>query len=142
MGGQERDSVWGQGVLEMSVTTLNSASSNTARMDFHVMVDELNKALGATLVTSLAGYTDRSNAYKWAKVGNPEPKAEAVTRLRFAHTMLDYLIDNESIHVARAWFMGANPWLDYDTPIDAIRDDRRKQVASAAEALVTDFHVA
>lgn len=111
-------------------------------MDFHEMVNDLNRALGATLVTSMAGYTDRSNAYKWAKAGSPEPKPEAVTRLRFAHSMLEYLSENESIHVARAWFMGANPWLEYDTPIDAIREDRRKQVASAAEALVMDSHAA
>ncbi|MFL4476039.1 hypothetical protein ACIPVK_18750 [Paeniglutamicibacter sp. MACA_103] len=126
----------------MSVITLNAASTSTARMDFHEMVNELNKALGATLVTSMAGYTDRSNAYKWAKAGSAEPKPQAVTRLRFAHSMLTYLCDNESIHVARAWFMGANPWLNYDTPIDAIREDNRKQVAAAAEALVLDSHAA
>lgn len=122
----------------MSVMTLNAASMNTARMDFHEIVNELNKTLGATLVTSMAGYTDRSNAYKWAKAGSAEPKLQAVTRLRFAHSMLTYLAENESTHVARAWFMGANPWLNYDTPIDAIREDNRHQVASAAEALVLD----
>lgn len=126
----------------MSVITMSTASSNTAKMDFHEMVNGLNKALGATLVTSLAGYTDRSNAYKWAKAGSAEPKPKAVTRLRFAHSILIYLCENESIHVARAWFMGANPWLNYDTPIDAIREDNRKQVAAAAEALVLDSHAA
>ena len=126
----------------MSVITINAASSSTARMDFHEMVNVLNKALGATLVTSMAGYTDRSNAYKWAKAGSPEPAPKAVTRLCFAHSMLTYLSDNESIHVACTWFMGANPWLNYDTPIDAIREDNLKQVAAAAEALVLDSHVA
>lgn len=126
----------------MSDITLNAASTRTKKIDFQELVNVLNKALGATLVTSMAGYTDRSNAYRWAKAGSPEPTPKAVARLRFAHLMLTYLSDNESIHVAHAWFLGANPWLNYDTPIDAIREDNLKQVAAAAESLVLNFHAA
>ena len=44
----------------------------------------------------------------------------------------------ETEHVARAWFIGANPFLDEDTPLTAIRDDRARQVVAAATAFVED----
>lgn len=42
----------------------------------------------------------------------------------------------EGSDVARAWFIGANPWLGHHTPVDAIRDGRLKEVAAAAQAFV------
>jgi hypothetical protein len=44
----------------------------------------------------------------------------------------------EGEHVARIWFNGATPWLDYETPIMAIREDRLKDVGNAARALIDD----
>ena len=46
--------------------------------------------------------------------------------------------DTVSEHVARTWFIGANPWLDYDTPANAIREDRLTEVNRAAQALIDD----
>ena len=39
---------------------------------------------------------------------------------------------------ARTARLGANPWLDHDSPIDAIRDDRFRETAAAATAMVDD----
>ncbi|WP_140425637.1 hypothetical protein [Cryobacterium sp. N19] len=50
-------------------------------------------------------------------------------------TMLD---DAEGEHVAHAWFIAANPWLGYDTPVTAIRDDRFKDAATATQAVIDD----
>ena len=36
------------------------------------------------------------------------------------------------------WFIGANPWLGYDTPGNAVREGRLPEVATAAQALVDD----
>ena len=44
----------------------------------------------------------------------------------------------EGEHTARVWFIGANPWLGYDTPVNAIREGRLSAVAGAAQALVDD----
>lgn len=41
-------------------------------------------------------------------------------------------------HVARAWFIGANPFLDEDTPLTAIQEDRAKQIIAAATAFMED----
>lgn len=46
--------------------------------------------------------------------------------------------DLEGGSVARAWFIGANPWLGDDTPVNAIRDGKWTAVAAAAKALVDD----
>jgi len=34
------------------------------------------------------------------------------------------------------WFIGSNPWLGQDTPVDAIREGRFREVAAAAGAMV------
>ena len=45
---------------------------------------------------------------------------------------------SESDHVARSWFIGANPQLGEDTPLTALRQDRGAQVVAAAAAFVED----
>ncbi|TFD50707.1 hypothetical protein E3T43_17875 [Cryobacterium sp. Hh7] len=59
-------------------------------------------------------------------------------RLQFAYERWTILVQAEGEHVARAWFIGANPWLDYDTPVTAIREDRFKDVATAVQAVIDD----
>jgi hypothetical protein len=34
------------------------------------------------------------------------------------------------------WFVGSNPLLDHDSPVDAIRADRYPELVAAAEAMV------
>lgn len=48
------------------------------------------------------------------------------------------MAEAEGEHVARVWFLGANPWLDYDTPVNAIREGHLKDAANAARALIDD----
>jgi hypothetical protein len=48
------------------------------------------------------------------------------------------LAEAEGEHVARAWFIGANPWLEYDTPITAIREDRFRETGKATQAVLDD----
>ncbi|HEY8310454.1 MAG TPA: hypothetical protein VIG47_07855 [Gemmatimonadaceae bacterium] len=98
----------------------------------------MNSALGATLVASLAGSKDPKISYKWARADGPEPKNDAVRRLQFAHTQWLAITASEGEHVARMWFIGSNPLLDYDTPVDAIRENRFKEAAAAAAAIVED----
>lgn len=39
---------------------------------------------------------------------------------------------------ARAWFIGGNPFLDEETPITALREDRHKEAAQALTAFLED----
>lgn len=106
--------------------------------DIREVIRQLNSALGGTLVASLAGATDPRVSYEWAREGGPQPGAGAVERLRFAYEQWRMVSDLEGDSVARAWFIGANPWLGDDTPVNAIRDGQWAAVAAAAKALVDD----
>jgi hypothetical protein len=123
----------------MSIETISGAAhAKTARLGIREIVRRLNAALGATLVAGLAGSKDRKTSYKWAQQSGPTPNASAVKRLQFAYTQWVVVSEAEGEHVARMWFIGANPWLDHDSPVDAIRGDRFREVAAAAAAMVDD----
>ncbi|WP_369831122.1 hypothetical protein [Cryobacterium sp. M15] len=114
------------------------AFKRTIRLDIREITRRLNAALGGTLVAVLAGSKDTKASHKWAKEGGPQPRPEAIKRLAFAYEQWQKVAEVEGEHVARVWFIGANPWLDYDTPANAIREDRLKEVSRAADALIDD----
>ena len=120
----------------MSTTTVAGAFGNTTRMDIHEVVRRLNSHLGATLVAALAGSRDSKLPYRWAKETTPNTEAEA--RIRMAHRIWTLIADAESDHVARTWFIGANPLLDEASPVTALREDRLRDVSLAAQAFVED----
>lgn len=119
-------------------TTRAAAYHRTVKLDAREVTRRLNAALGGTLVSALAGASDGKTSHKWAKDGGPQPRPEAVRRLMFAYEQWQTVSEAEGEHVARVWFVGANPWLGYDTPVNAIREDRLPEVAAAAQALVDD----
>ncbi|MDJ0318935.1 hypothetical protein [Pseudarthrobacter sp. PS3-L1] len=119
-------------------TTTGTAHARTARLGIREIVRRLNAALGATLVAALSGSKDRKISYKWAQQDGPTPNAHAVKRLQFAYAQWILISEAEGEHVARMWFIGANPWLDHDSPVDAIRSDKYRETAAAAAAMVDD----
>ncbi|TAM66996.1 MAG: hypothetical protein EPN48_15155 [Microbacteriaceae bacterium] len=123
----------------MSIAAVTgSAFGRTARMDIREITRRLNAALGATLVGALAGSKDPKISYKWAQQNGPVPKPASVQRLQFAYTQWLAIAEAEGEQVARMWFIGSNPWLDQDTPVDAIREGRFKQAAAATAAMIDD----
>ncbi|TFC07125.1 hypothetical protein [Cryobacterium sp. MDB2-33-2] len=123
----------------MAVTThVNAAHARTIRLDIREITRRLNASLGGTLVASLSGSKDHKLPYRWAKADGPAPKNESMRRLQFAYEQWTKLVESEGEHVARAWFIGANPWLGYDTPITAIREDRFKEAGQAVQAIIDD----
>lgn len=118
--------------------TNDAAYQRVIRLDIREVARRLNAALGGTLVAALAGSKDLKASHKWAKEGGPQPRPEATKRLNFAYEQWQKVVEVEGEQVARVWFIGANPWLDYDTPTNAIREDRLKEVARAAQALIDD----
>lgn len=123
----------------MAVTTQAlTAHNRSLKLDIREVARRLNSSLGGTLVASLAGSKDAKLPYRWAKVDGPTPKNEAMRRLQFAYEQWTRLSEAEGEHVARAWFIGANPWLEYDTPVTAIREDRFKDAGKAAQAVIDD----
>ncbi len=122
----------------IGTTHITTAHTRMIKLDIREITRRLNGALGATLVASLSGTKDAKLPYRWAKADGPAPKNEAMRRLQFAYEQWTKLAEAEGEHVARAWFIGANPWLDYDTPVTAIREDRFKDAAKAVQAVIDD----
>lgn len=117
-----------------------SALGDARDVEVREIVRQLNGSLGATLVAALAGASDAMTAREWARHDGPEPETEASKRLCFANDVWRIVADAEGAQVARAWFTGANPWLDDDTAVNAIRVGRLEAVAGAAHALTQDSH--
>lgn len=116
----------------------NAAYRQSISLGVREVTRRLNAALGGTLVSALAGASDTKSSYRWAKTTGSEPRPEAAKRLYFAYEQWQRIAEAEGEHVARVWFIGANPWLRYDTPVNAIREGRLDEVATAAQALVDD----
>lgn len=115
-----------------------STLGDARNVEVHEIVRRLNGSLGATLVAALTGASDATTAREWARHDGPEPGPEASKRLCFAHDVWRVVAEAEGEEVARAWFTGANPWLNDDTAVNAIRDGRLVAVAGAARALTQD----
>lgn len=116
----------------------NAGFTRTARLGIREVVRQLNSGLGATLVAALTGSKDPRISYKWARDSGPEPRPEAIQRLLLAHRAWIAVSANEGEHVARNWFIGANPWLDEISPIEAIGNLESKKVMNAAQAMIED----
>ena len=122
----------------MSSTRLLWAEAHrvTIRLNIHEIVSQLNTHLGATLVATLAGVSDRKLPYRWAKPDGPIPGDSALQRLQTAHRIWHVLSTNEPDQVVRAWFIGANPLLDETPPVMALREGDLRGTAKAAESFI------
>ena len=121
-------------------TDIGGTHAGTARLGIREIVRQLNAALGASLVGALAGTKDPKISYRWARTDGPEPRPEAQKRLQLAHRAWTAVSSVEGEHVARLWFIGANPWLGEISPIEAINQGRTKEVMDAAAAMTEDRH--
>jgi hypothetical protein len=120
----------------MATELLAKAHAITIRMDIREVIRQLNGHLGATLVATLAGVSDRKLPYRWAKPDGPIPGDEAQQRLLTAHRIWLALAKNEADHAVRAWFIGANPVLDETPPVMALRAGETRDVLKAADAFI------
>jgi hypothetical protein len=118
------------------VDTVTDAHQLATRLDTHEMIRQLNSHLGPTLVATLANVRDRKLPHKWAAAGGPEPRPEAYKRLHAAHRIWTMISGAESDHIARAWFIGANPRLAEEAPVMCLREGDLQAVLSAAKAFV------
>lgn len=98
----------------------------------------LNMHLWPLLVATLAGSKDSKLPYKWAKPDGPTPGPAFQKRLQLAHRAWLAIADAENEDIARAWFVGGNPFLQEDTPITAIREDRHRDLTRALSGFLED----
>jgi hypothetical protein len=115
---------------------INTAAQSSN--DVREITRRLNAALGGTLVATLAGSKDTKISHEWAETDGPEPSPDETTRLAFAYEQWQRVVEAEDEDVARVWFVGMNPWLGDDSPINAIREGRLKEVGYAVQSLIDD----
>lgn len=103
-----------------------------------ILVRDLADGLGPTLVAAMVGETDRRVVQRWADGAAPLPTTGLRERLACAHRVWRRVAAAEGADVARAWFVGSNPWLQDDTVAAAIAEGRLTEVSIAAQALVDE----
>lgn len=118
-------------------TISGSAHAATARMGIREVVRRLNAALGASMVSALAGAKDPKTSYRWQREDGPVPSDDAQARIILAHRAWVIVSDADGEHAARLWFLGSNPWLGEVSPVEAIFEDRSKDVMDAATAMAS-----
>lgn len=118
--------------------TDHSAGRRADQFELLAIMHRLTAALGPTLVAVLTGSNDLRMTEEWARPGGDPVSPAAAQRIRFAYEQWAKIAAVEGEDVARLWFIGANPWLDFDTPAIAIREGRFEEVAAAATAMIDD----
>lgn len=128
--------------LRMTTSSPDDIYLDAIRMNIHALVHELNENLGPTVVQTIAGVTDRTSPYTWAKPDGPEPLPEIEARLRLGYRVWRTISLTEGPNVALAWLMGANPQLEDELPVLYIQRNLAREVLGAAEAFVNDTYAA
>jgi hypothetical protein len=95
----------------------------------------LQDLLGQRLVADMTGSKNPKLVGSWAR-GQHLPRAHAESALRAAYQVAQLILQHDSEHVARAWFIGMNPQLDGESPATAIKEGRTREVWIAAKAYV------
>lgn len=127
----------GQASTRHSQGQSSTPEPSDPNIELRECVRRLNGRLGPTLVSALAGFTDPQHARAWV-TGAADPSPEVARRLHSAYAAWCKVSEAEGERVARAWFTGANPWLDDDSPVEALRQGRLDAVARAADAIAED----
>jgi hypothetical protein len=75
----------------------------------------LQEHLGQKLAAVAVGAHDPKTVSRWA-AGKVSPPFVREIRLRAAYDATRLIVDQDGDETARAWFLGASPFLDYESP--------------------------
>jgi hypothetical protein len=107
--------------------------------EFPIVVEALVAIIGRKLTAYIAGVKDARAIDRWMQ--NATPQKEAERRIRLAYHVAGTLAAFDSPAVVQAWFIGLNPELDDQVPIELLRtgdiEANGKRVLGAARAFVT-----
>ncbi|SPT53019.1 Uncharacterised protein [Actinomyces bovis] len=119
-----------------SLVQARSAHRRTTTTDWRTVTNTLVDALGSGLVALIVSVSPETVA-RWAKGTSSSPREANERRMREAYRIYLELVDTDSPHTVRAWFMGANPELGDDSPCEALAADRFKETLAAARSFQT-----
>lgn len=115
-------------------TTADAAHRATVQVADTDLVEALISKLGTRLVCFVVG-KDKSTITRWKASESPLP-LEASQALRTIYQVFRLLESSESDHTIRAWFIGMNPQLDDESPLEAVQKGQHKEVMAAARAFL------
>jgi hypothetical protein len=116
-------------------SALQEAHRKAVELNIADVVGYLQEVLGQKLVAHVAGVADPRTVARWA-AGERAPRAEHEQRLRCAYQAFQLLLAEESPHTVRAWFLGLNPQLDDQSPVQCVREGDFRDVLVAAKAFL------
>lgn len=96
----------------------------------------LNENLGPKLTAYLVGKSTVTVG-RWAAGTQTPPQPEVERRLRGAFQIFQLLVETDSRHVVRAWFLGTNPQLEDRSPAEVVADGDVRAAMIAARAFAT-----
>jgi hypothetical protein len=99
------------------------------------LVSALQARLSRRITAYIAGVDSVKTVTRWAsgEVATVRDH-EMEQRLRTAYEVFLLLANYDSVNTVKAWFIGLNPQLGDEAPIDALREGRLRDVLSAARA--------
>jgi hypothetical protein len=110
-----------------------SAHRDATSVLWRTVVSTLIENLGVGLVALAAGVT-ADTVTRWASGEATNPREANERRLRETYRVYRELVAVDAPHTVRAWFMGSNPQLNDDAPVEAIAADRFKETLAAARS--------
>lgn len=113
--------------------TETTAHAGTVQTPVADIARFLQENFGRRLAAFIAGIEDPKQVGKWC-IGQNSPRIDSELRLRAAYQVFQMITLEENSHTARAWMIGMNPQLEDDSPIQAIAEDRHKDVMAAARS--------
>lgn len=112
------------------------AHRDTMSASVRDIATELQTLLSRRLTAVIAGVKDGKTVTRWSSGATTEIRYESEQRLRTAYEIARLLLQFDSPHTVRAWFIGLNPQLGDVSPIEAIHDGQLKEAIAAARAFV------
>jgi hypothetical protein len=112
----------------------NAAHRKTAQTTTSDIAAFLTETLGRQATAHMCD-VDPKTITRWAK-GSHTPGEANERRLRTAYHAFQLLLARDSQYTVRSWFLGLNPQLDDSAPLEAIRDDKLREVNVAARAFI------
>ena len=119
---------------------LQGVEHNHIEASIDQVASELKDVLSGRLTAYVAGVDDGYRVRSWALGRVADIEGKTARRLRTAYDIVQLITAYETPKVARAWFVGSNPFLDKIAPATAIRNDHLDEAIGAACAFVAGVY--
>jgi hypothetical protein len=114
-----------------SVPTRSTAHGRSIGSEIHDILRVLVRALGKRAVGAIVK-KDVRTVDRWLAAKQPRVGVEEDRVLRDTYQIYEILAVDDNDHTVRAWFLGMNPQLDDQSPIDLLVGGRARAVIAAA----------